>query len=106
MSLSFQQKDHAYRDRAAERRTLHGGFGVVPGQKKSADDDSSTAVSDTPEEAAAEALNISFGVGSYAARKDGQKRGKNNWKLHHGFLKNGSSRLCSKSNRSNLKTLL
>ncbi|PWA43132.1 Sodium/calcium exchanger membrane region [Artemisia annua] len=62
------QKDHAYRDRAAERRTLHGGFGVGPGQKKSADDDSSTAVSDTPEEAAAEALNISFGVGSYARR--------------------------------------
>lgn len=68
MYLSFQQKDHAYRDRAAERRTLHGGFGVGPGQKKSADDDSSTAVSDTPEEAAVEALNISFGVGSYARR--------------------------------------
>lgn len=67
-SSSEKHKDHAYRDRAAERRTLHGGFGVGPGQKKSADDDSSTPTSATPEEAAAEALNMSFGVGSYARR--------------------------------------
>lgn len=66
--LSFQHKDHAYRDRAAERRSLHGGFGVGPGQKKSTDDDNTTPVSATPEEAAAEALNMSFGVGSYARR--------------------------------------
>ncbi|KAL4559733.1 hypothetical protein LXL04_031878 [Taraxacum kok-saghyz] len=62
-----------YRDRAAERRSLHGGFGVGPGQKKSTDDvdfssSSSDPVFDNPEEAAAEALNISFGVGSYARR--------------------------------------
>ena len=60
-----------YRDRAAERRSLHGGFGVGPGQKKSADDiDSCSALSpvfETPEDAATEALNMSFGVGSYAS---------------------------------------
>ncbi|GJY96138.1 D111/G-patch domain-containing protein [Tanacetum coccineum] len=77
-SSSEKRKDHAYRDRAAERRTLHGGFGVGPGQKKSADEDSSTPVSATPEEAAAEALNMSFGDGSYARRmleKMGWKEG-------------------------------
>ncbi|KVH98197.1 G-patch domain-containing protein, partial [Cynara cardunculus var. scolymus] len=63
-------KGHAYRDRAAERRSLHGGFGVGPGQKRTADTDSSSSspVSATPEEAVAEALNLSFGVGSYARK--------------------------------------
>ncbi|KAK9069904.1 hypothetical protein SSX86_010300 [Deinandra increscens subsp. villosa] len=70
-SLTEKNKGRAYRDRAAERRTLHGGFGVGPGQKKSADDaDSgySSPVSATPEEAASEALKLSFGDGSYARR--------------------------------------
>ncbi|XP_043725062.1 RNA-binding protein 5 isoform X1 [Telopea speciosissima] len=59
-----------YRDRAAARRALHGGFGVGPGQKNSGvgdfDTESSPPVSS--EEAAAEALNNSFGAGSYARR--------------------------------------
>nr|XP_043636505.1 angiogenic factor with G patch and FHA domains 1 [Erigeron canadensis] len=71
LSFSEKHKDHTYRDRAAERRILHGGFGVGPGQKKSVDEvdsGSSSPVSPNPEEAAAEALQISFGVGSYARR--------------------------------------
>ncbi|KAL8232245.1 hypothetical protein R6Q57_002023, partial [Mikania cordata] len=71
LSLIVKRKGHAYRDRAAERRTLHGGFGVGPGQKKSADDvdsASSSPVSATPEESASEALKLSFGDGSYARR--------------------------------------
>ncbi|XP_023765053.1 uncharacterized protein LOC111913565 isoform X1 [Lactuca sativa] len=72
LSSSEKHKGGVYRDRAAERRSLHGGFGVGPGQKKSADDiDSCSALSpvfETPEDAAAEALNMSFGVGSYARR--------------------------------------
>ncbi|KAI3773596.1 hypothetical protein L1987_48126 [Smallanthus sonchifolius] len=71
LSLTEKHKAHAYRDRAAERRTLHGGFGVGPGQKKSADDVDlvdSSPVSATPEEAASEALKLSFGDGSYARR--------------------------------------
>ncbi|XP_058194118.1 uncharacterized protein LOC131310885 isoform X1 [Rhododendron vialii] len=60
---------NAYRDRAAERRALHGSFGVGPGQKKSAViDDSAPSSPVSAEEAAGEALNNSFGVGSYARR--------------------------------------
>jgi hypothetical protein len=58
-----------YRDRAAERRTLHGGFGVGPGQKNSVvgkNDLPSSPASASRGEAAAEALNMSFGAGSYA----------------------------------------
>ncbi|KAJ0795132.1 putative G-patch domain, OCRE domain-containing protein [Helianthus annuus] len=81
LSLSEKHKGNVYRDRAAERRTLHGGFGVGPGQKKSADDVDpacSSPVSATPEEAASEALKMSFGDGSYARRileKMGWKEG-------------------------------
>ena len=60
-----------YRDRAAERRTLHGGFGVGPGQKNSKfdeDEQSSSYASANTEEAAAEALNMSFGAVSYARK--------------------------------------
>ncbi|XP_042502394.1 uncharacterized protein LOC122079749 isoform X3 [Macadamia integrifolia] len=60
-----------YRDRAAERRALHGGFGVGPGQKNSGVDDYDTESSHpvcSEEEGAAEALNNSFGAGSYARR--------------------------------------
>ncbi|KAK1357860.1 RNA-binding 5 [Heracleum sosnowskyi] len=61
----------AYRDRAAERRVLHGGFGVGPGQKSSpfaVDGAPSSPVSDNHEVAAAESLNKSFGAGSYARK--------------------------------------
>lgn len=59
----------AYRDRAAERRALHGGFGVGPGQKKVASgDDCEPSYPVLPEEAAGEALNMSFGIGSYARK--------------------------------------
>lgn len=61
----------AYRDRAAERRVLHGGFGVGPGQKSSrfpVDAAPSSPVSDNHEVAAAESLNMSFGAGSYARK--------------------------------------
>ncbi|XP_071733350.1 uncharacterized protein [Rutidosis leptorrhynchoides] len=72
-SSSEKNKGNIYRDRAAERRTLHGGFGVGPGQKKSTDGvDSASSLSpvsaSNTEEAAAEALEMSFGVGSYARR--------------------------------------
>lgn len=66
LTSSEKLKGHAYRDRAAERRSLHGGFGVGPGQKKTTDVDSESSA--IPEEAAAEAFNMSFGVGSYARR--------------------------------------
>ncbi|KAM7479872.1 hypothetical protein LguiA_028085 [Lonicera macranthoides] len=71
LSISQMNRSNAYRDRAAERRALHGGFGVGPGQKKSAvgiDSEAPSPVSDCPEEAAAESLNMSFGAGSYARR--------------------------------------
>lgn len=61
----YQYEGHEYRDRAAERRALHGGFGVGPGQKGSIGD--AILPSSPPvEEAAAEALEMSFGAGSYA----------------------------------------
>ncbi|XP_073141874.1 uncharacterized protein [Henckelia pumila] len=68
---SSSRKDHVYRDRAAERRALHGGFGVGPGQKGSVTCSDSIPSSPTdihPEEAASEALNISFGERSYARK--------------------------------------
>ncbi|KAK9926841.1 hypothetical protein M0R45_024050 [Rubus argutus] len=75
-------ESYAYRDRAADRRALHGGFGVGPGQKNSLDGDSERPTPST-EEAAAQALNMSFGVGSYARKvlesmgwKEGETLGK------------------------------
>ncbi|KAL0417147.1 UNVERIFIED_CONTAM: hypothetical protein Slati_3546600 [Sesamum latifolium] len=70
IKLSSSKKDHVYRDRAAERRALHGGFGIGPGQKNSLTATGSTPSSPTlqPEEAAAESLNMSFGAGSYARK--------------------------------------
>ncbi|XP_065875049.1 uncharacterized protein [Euphorbia lathyris] len=71
LSTSEKQRSHEYRDRAAERRSLHGGFGVGPGQKSSLFNDisgSTSPVSSSTEEAAAEALNMSFGAGSYARK--------------------------------------
>ncbi|XP_027190838.1 uncharacterized protein [Cicer arietinum] len=58
-----------YRDRAAERRILHGGFGVGPGQKNLAGGyDTASSPDACPQEAAEEALKISFGAGSYARK--------------------------------------
>ncbi|KAL5577689.1 hypothetical protein UlMin_019388 [Ulmus minor] len=71
VSTSDKSREYAYRDRAAERRALHGGFGVGPVQKNSIagpDDFPTSTVSGSTEEAAAEALNMSFGAGSYARR--------------------------------------
>ncbi|XP_022886148.1 uncharacterized protein LOC111402218 [Olea europaea var. sylvestris] len=68
--LCSSKKDHVYRDRAAERRALHGGFGIGPEQKTSLDstDSPSSLISLHPEEAAVESLSISFGAGSYARK--------------------------------------
>lgn len=69
LSESEKHRIHVYRDRAAERRTLHGGFGVGPGQKNSrVGEDDLPSSSTSTEEAAAEALNMSFGAGSYARK--------------------------------------
>ncbi|MBA0711217.1 hypothetical protein Golax_010425, partial [Gossypium laxum] len=57
---------HAYRDRAAERRALRGGFGLGPGQKNAGSDHDNDPT--CIEDAKAEALNMSFGAGSYARR--------------------------------------
>ncbi|XP_031372479.1 uncharacterized protein LOC116187712 isoform X1 [Punica granatum] len=68
---SEKHKEQRYRDRAAERRTLHGGFSFGPGQKNSlsnADDAQSSPPSVSTEEAAAEAMNMTFGAGSYARK--------------------------------------
>uniref|UniRef100_A0A7N0TJQ3 G-patch domain-containing protein n=1 Tax=Kalanchoe fedtschenkoi TaxID=63787 RepID=A0A7N0TJQ3_KALFE len=87
IAYTSEKNAHAYRDRAAERRNLHGGFGVGPGQKKTTDDiDSpSSPVSVPTEIAAAEALYLSFGAGSYSRKllekmgwKEGEGLGKTN----------------------------
>ncbi|CAA7019937.1 unnamed protein product [Microthlaspi erraticum] len=82
----IEERSSSYRDRAAERRNLHGGYGVGPGQKGTlvgvnSDEDDDT---DYVEDAGAEALEISFGSGSYARRimgnmgwKQGETLGKN-----------------------------
>lgn len=65
--LSVSKIKCQYRDRAAERRILHGGFGVGPGQKNLGVGDDTTSLPDAcPEEATEEALKMSFGPGSYA----------------------------------------
>ncbi|KAH0690342.1 hypothetical protein KY290_018582 [Solanum tuberosum] len=70
ISAPEKDRDHLYRDRAAERRALHGGFGVGPGQKISSNSDDSVPLeaSAGPEEALSESLSNSFGAGSYARR--------------------------------------
>ncbi|XP_060204587.1 uncharacterized protein LOC132632613 [Lycium barbarum] len=70
ISVPERDRDHMYRDRAAERRALHGGFGVGPGQKISPNSDDSVPLDATagPEEALSESLSNSFGAGSYARR--------------------------------------
>ncbi|KAI4343720.1 hypothetical protein L6164_011036 [Bauhinia variegata] len=71
LSASKKRKPIQYRDRAAERRVLHGGFGVGPGQKNPVGGDNDTLsspVASCPQDAAAEALEISFGAGSFARK--------------------------------------
>lgn len=81
-SDDLKYEGYEYRDRAAERRALHGGFGVGPGQKRSIGD-AIPPSSQTVEEAAAEALEMSFGASSYAHKilknmgwKEGEALGK------------------------------
>ncbi|KNA23462.1 hypothetical protein SOVF_024560 [Spinacia oleracea] len=79
-----KHKTNVYRDRAAERRELHGSFGEAPGQKRSADDASPPST----EEAAAEALEMSLGAGSYAQKilkNMGWKQGEGLGKTQHGL---------------------
>ncbi|KAJ0104736.1 hypothetical protein Patl1_18093 [Pistacia atlantica] len=86
LSAYEKHKSHAYRDRAAERRILHGGIGVGPGQKSVLVGDNGGELypdSASTEDAAAEALEMSFGTGSYARRilegmgwKEGEALGK------------------------------
>ncbi|KAK9119784.1 hypothetical protein Scep_017877 [Stephania cephalantha] len=68
LTSSNKDKSCIYRDRAAERRALHGGYGTGPGQKNSGAMEASSPVSNSTEEAAAEALDMSFGADSYARR--------------------------------------
>ncbi|KAK6920656.1 G-patch domain [Dillenia turbinata] len=69
VSASRKHNGHAYRDRAAERRALHGGVGIGPGQKRFCDDvDQPPSTSYSAEESAAEAWNMSFGADSYARK--------------------------------------
>ncbi|KAF2541572.1 hypothetical protein F2Q68_00028914, partial [Brassica cretica] len=81
-----EERSSAYRDRAAERRNLHGGYGVGPGQKGTmvgliADEHDTGSEEDATAE---EALVLTFGSGSYARRimgnmgwKEGETLGKN-----------------------------
>lgn len=63
MSLFFLQDDDTkYIDRAAQRRALHGGFGVGPGQKLLNEEEEEMVLSE------AEAAIMSFGPGSYSRR--------------------------------------
>ncbi|KAJ0989030.1 hypothetical protein J5N97_007386 [Dioscorea zingiberensis] len=68
-----QKRSTSYRDRAAERRKLHGGFGVGPGEKsvlcnrRFSEAESSSEFSDTTEAEAGDS-NTPFREGSYARR--------------------------------------
>ncbi|XP_010447131.1 PREDICTED: uncharacterized protein LOC104729820 isoform X1 [Camelina sativa] len=84
VNMIEEERSCTYRDRAAERRNLHGGYGVGPGQKGTMVDDNTDEHSASEEDAAAEALELSFGSGSYARRimgnmgwKEGETLGKN-----------------------------
>ncbi|CAN4085993.1 unnamed protein product [Withania somnifera] len=70
ISAPERERDHPYRDGAAERRALHGRFGVGPGQQisPSSDDFVPLEASADPEEALSESLRNSFGAGSYARK--------------------------------------
>ncbi|CAO2826427.1 unnamed protein product [Amaranthus hypochondriacus] len=90
--VNEKHKTNVYRNRAAERRALHGSFGAAPGQKRSADDISppSSPVSVPVETAAAEALEMSLGSGSYAQKilkNMGWKEGEGLGKTQQGLRK-------------------
>lgn len=83
VSSTFDEHKRVYRDRASERRTLHGCFGIGPGQKDSMEEVEPSSL-DTAA-AAAQALNMSFGSESYGRRiiekmgwKDGNSLGRSN----------------------------
>ncbi|XP_016512897.1 uncharacterized protein LOC107829936 isoform X1 [Nicotiana tabacum] len=87
ISAPERDRDPVYRDRAAERRALHGGFGVGPGQKNSPNCDDSVPLDTSAgrEEALSESLSNSFGAGSYARKilenmgwKEGEALGRSN----------------------------
>ncbi|CAH9090244.1 unnamed protein product [Cuscuta europaea] len=97
ISAFDKSRGHVYRDRAAERRALHNGIGVGPGQKSSFDSGPNTSTSVSPEEAMAESLNASFGTGSYARRvlesmgwKEGEALGSSNKGLIEPLQTNGN----------------
>ncbi|KAH9624313.1 hypothetical protein KSS87_005228 [Heliosperma pusillum] len=78
--VEVEQKACIYRDRAAERRTFHKEFGEAMGDESS---DEVAGSSECPEKAAAEALEMSLGAGSYAQKilknmgwKEGEGLGK------------------------------
>ncbi|KAG9449801.1 hypothetical protein H6P81_009766 [Aristolochia fimbriata] len=87
-SAMAQHGSNTYRDRAAERRRLHGGFGVGPGQKHpdgTSCEEEQSCESFNTQEAAAQAVKMSFGTGSYARRilenmgwKEGEALGNTN----------------------------
>ncbi|KMZ75868.1 hypothetical protein ZOSMA_10G01370 [Zostera marina] len=77
--LTRKDDDTKYIDRAAQRRALHGGFGVGPGQKLLNKEEEEMVLSE------AEAAIMSFGPGSYSRRilesmgwKEGDALGKTN----------------------------
>lgn len=84
--MDKKKSNSAYRDRAAERRALHGGFGTGPGQKNVLDRNCGSAAPEiSEEEALYEATNASFGPGSYARKilqsmgwKNGESLGSSN----------------------------
>ncbi|CAL1390522.1 unnamed protein product [Linum trigynum] len=68
--LKSTQESHAYRDRAAERRKLHGGYGVGPGQKIPSINNPGSS---SPEPTATDEVEpdegiTPFGAGSYARK--------------------------------------
>ncbi|RWV83245.1 hypothetical protein GW17_00055181 [Ensete ventricosum] len=70
--IVLQHQNFTYKDRAAARRMLHGDFSIGPGQKDTEnstfDEASSPSQYSSAEDAAAEAINMSFGSRSYARR--------------------------------------
>ncbi|KAG0495605.1 hypothetical protein HPP92_000296 [Vanilla planifolia] len=69
-NMTNKKSTSIYRDRAAERRVLHGGFSRGPGQKYFLDDTCFAGASQAHgiDETVHEAANTSFGPGSYARK--------------------------------------
>lgn len=82
--LTRKDDDTKYTDRAAQRRALHGGFGIGPGQKLLNYEEEEMLLSE------AEAAIMSFGPGSYSWRileSMGWKEGDALGKTNQGMLK-------------------